>query len=68
MLGLLDFFSKQDSWSYCRMQEKYECHIEVRIVYASKHWQELVSSEMMQAIAKLRTAVEELGGRVHVRY
>jgi len=50
------------------MREKYECLIEVKIVYASERWQGVVSSKMMQAIAKLRAAVEELGGRVHVRY
>jgi len=50
------------------MQEKYECLIEVKIVYASERWQELVSSKMMESIAKLRAAVEELGGKMRVRY
>jgi len=50
------------------MREKYECLIEVKISYASERWQELVSSKMMQAITKLRAAVEELGGKVRVRY
>lgn len=50
------------------MRQKYECLIEVKIGYASERWQELVSSKMMQAIVKLRAAVEELGGKVRVRY
>ena len=62
------FPANQDRWSYCRMQEKYECLIEVKIVYASERWQELVSSKMMESIAKLRAAVEELGGKMRVRH
>jgi len=61
----------QRSWFpgvICRMREKFECLIEVKIVYASERWQELVSSKMMQTIEKLKAAVEELGGKVHIRY
>jgi hypothetical protein len=61
------FPANQDRWSYCRMQEKYECLIEVKIVYASERWQELVSGKMRQAIEKLRAAVEEMGGKICVR-
>lgn len=50
------------------MTEKYECLIEVKIVYPSERWQELVSSKMVKSIAKLRAAVEELGGKMRVRY
>lgn len=50
------------------MREKYECLIEVKIVYGSERWQGLVSSKMIQAIASLKAAVEELGGKVHIRY
>ena len=50
------------------MTEKYECLIEVEIVYPSRRWQEMVSSKMVKSIAKLRTVVEEMGGKVRVRY
>ena len=50
------------------MREKNECLIEVKIIYASERWQELVSSKMLESIAKLRAAVEEMGGKVRVRY
>ena len=62
------FPESQDRRSCCRVRQKYECLIEVKIGYASERWQELVSSKMMQAIAKLRAAVEEMGGKVHVSY
>lgn len=50
------------------MRQKYECLIKVKIVYAPERWQELVGNKMLQAIAKLKAVVEELGGKVHVRY
>ena len=50
------------------MAEKYECLIEVRISYPSKRLQELVTSKMVKSIAKLRAVVEEMGGKVRVRY
>lgn len=50
------------------MLKKYECLIEVKIVYSSHRWQGEVSSKMMQIIAKLKAAVEELGGKVQVRH
>jgi len=48
--------------------KKHECLIEVKIVYSSYRWQGEVSSKMMQTIAKLRAAAEELGGKIRVRY
>jgi hypothetical protein len=50
------------------MPQKYECIIEVKIIYASHRWQGELYGAMSQTIAKLRTAVEELGGKVRVRY
>ena len=50
------------------MTEKYECLIEVRILYPSKRLQELVISKMVESIAKLRAVVEEMGGNIRVRY
>jgi len=51
------------------MPGKYECLIEVRILYPSKHLQEMVTSKMVKSIAKLRAVVEEeMGGNIRVRY
>jgi hypothetical protein len=54
--------------SYQGLLKKYECLIEVEIVYSSHRWQGEITSKMMQSIAKLRAAVEELGGKIYVRY
>ena len=50
------------------MDKKYCYVIEVEGPNGSKGWQKEVNKRMRQAIEKLRTAVEELGGRVCVRY
>lgn len=50
------------------MSKNYNYTIEVRVPNGSKGWQKQVSSEMRQAIEKLKVAVEELGGKVCVRY
>jgi len=50
------------------MAKKYECLIEVKILYPSERWQELVNGKMVQAITKLRAAVKEMGGKINVRY
>jgi hypothetical protein len=42
--------------------------IEVEVPSGSKGWQEVVNTEMKQALDKLRNAVEALGGQVYVRY
>jgi len=61
------FPSKLNHWC-CRMRKKYECLIEVKIVYGSERWEEFVSSKMVETITKLRATVEELGGKVHIRH
>jgi len=50
------------------MAETYECLIEVKILYPTPRWQKVVSGKMVELIAKLRTTVEELGGKIRVRY
>ncbi|MCW3993938.1 MAG: hypothetical protein NWE85_05180 [Candidatus Bathyarchaeota archaeon] len=50
------------------MSRKYCFTIEVRVPDGPKGWQKLVDSEIKQAIEKLKTVVEELGGKVCVRY
>jgi len=48
--------------------KKYECLIEVEIVYSSHRWQGEITNKMIQSIAKLRAAVEELEDKIYVRY
>jgi GH25 family lysozyme M1 (1,4-beta-N-acetylmuramidase) len=50
------------------MSKKYRCVIEVEVPNGSKGWQEVANARMRQAIEKLRLAMEELGGKVYVRY
>jgi hypothetical protein len=50
------------------MAKKYECFIEVKVLYCSERWQELLDGKMKQILAQLRTSVEELGGEISVRY
>jgi len=50
------------------MSKKYSYFIEVEVPNGSKGWQKVVNNRMKRAIEKLRIAVEELGGRVCVRY
>lgn len=50
------------------MSKNYNYTIEVRVPNGPKGWQKQVNSEMRQAIEKLKAAVEELGGKVCVRY
>jgi hypothetical protein len=50
------------------MSKKYCYVIEVEVPNGSKGWQSVVNSRMKHAIEKLRHAVEELGGKVYVRY
>jgi hypothetical protein len=50
------------------MSKKYSYVIEVEVPNGSKGWQKVVNNRMRQAIEKLRLAVEELGGKVCVRY
>ena len=50
------------------MSKKNSYTIEVRVPGGPKGWQNLVNGEMRQAIEKLKTVVEELGGKVCVRH
>ncbi|MEM4704615.1 MAG: hypothetical protein QXJ02_06070 [Candidatus Bathyarchaeia archaeon] len=44
------------------------CTIEVDVPSGSEGWQEFVSRRMKEELDKFRSVVEELGGRVCVRY
>jgi hypothetical protein len=50
------------------MSERHYYTIEVTAPDGPEGWQILVNSEMRQAIEKLKAVVEELGGKVCVRY
>lgn len=50
------------------MSKKYSYIIEVEVPNGSKGWQDVVNTRMRQAIERLRRAVEELGGKIYVRY
>ena len=50
------------------MSKKYYCVIEVRVPCGPEGWQTLVNDKMRQTIEKIKATVEELGGRVCVRY
>lgn len=50
------------------MSKKHNYTIEVRVPDGPKGWQKTVNSEMRQAIERLKAVVEELGGKVCVRY
>jgi len=48
--------------------EQYYCIIEVRVPSGSKGWQDTVNDRMKQILEKLKSSVEELGGKVYIRY
>lgn len=50
------------------MSKKYYWVIEVQVPNGSEGWQKVVKERMRHAIEKLRASVEELGGKVCVRY
>ena len=50
------------------MNKKYRCVIEVEVPNGCKGWQEVAVDRMSRAIEELKTALEELGGKVYVRY
>jgi hypothetical protein len=50
------------------MSNKRHLLIEVNVPGGPEGWKKLVNNEMRQAIEKLTTVVEELGGKVCVRY
>jgi len=50
------------------MSKKYYCVIEVKVPDGPEGWKTVVNDRMRHTLEKLRSAVEELGGRVFVRY
>jgi len=50
------------------MSKKLYCIIEVKVPSGPKGWQTTVNDRMRQTLERLKIAVEELGGRVWVRY
>jgi hypothetical protein len=50
------------------MSKTYYCVIEVRVPLGPESWQLQVNDRMRQTLEKLKAAVEELGGKVWVRY
>ena len=50
------------------MSKKYYCVIEVKVPLGPQGWQIVVNDKMRHTLEKLKVAVEELGGRVCVRY
>ena len=50
------------------MSRRYHYVIEVKVPDGAKGWQQVVNNNMSQALDKLRVAVEEMGGKVQVRY
>jgi len=50
------------------MSRKYYCVIEVKVPSGPEGWKMVVNDKMGNTLEKLKVAVEELGGRVFVRY
>jgi len=50
------------------MSKKYYCVIEVKVPLGPEGWQLQVNDKMRHPLEKLKAAVEELGGKVWVRY
>ena len=50
------------------MSKKYYCTIEVKVPLGPEGWQKVVNDRMKQTLDKLKVSVEELGGKVFVRY
>ncbi|MBX5327553.1 MAG: hypothetical protein ACQXXH_02805 [Candidatus Bathyarchaeia archaeon] len=42
--------------------------IEVKVPSGCEGWQNVVNDKMSQALEKLKVVVEELGGKVYIRY
>jgi|YelNatPaOPRAMG01_1025707.scaffolds.fasta_scaffold14523_4 hypothetical protein len=53
---------------FIQLGEQYYCVIEVKVPSGSKGWQILVNDRMKNVLEGLRATVEELGGKVHIRY
>ncbi len=50
------------------VSRKFNYVIEVNVPTGAEGWQDVVNSNLRQAIDKLKASVEELGGKVAVRY
>ncbi|MBS7616692.1 hypothetical protein KEJ45_05795 [Candidatus Bathyarchaeota archaeon] len=50
------------------MGEQYYCVIEVKVPSGAKGWQNLVNNQMKQVLERFKISVEELGGKVYIRY
>ena len=50
------------------MSKKYYCVIEVKVPLGPQGWQIVVNDKMRHTLEKLKATVEELGGKVWVRY
>jgi len=42
--------------------------IEVKVPSGCEGWQDVVNDKMSQALERLKLVVEELGGKVYIRY
>jgi len=51
-----------------QLGEQYYCVIEVKVPSGPRGWQILVNDRMKNVLEGLRATVEELGGKVHIRY
>jgi len=66
---MLNDFPQDTAMEVCRgVSKKFYCVIEVKVPSGVEGWQRLVNSRMGQVIEKLKLSVEELGGKVFVRY
>ncbi|MCS7125113.1 MAG: hypothetical protein NZ932_06870 [Candidatus Bathyarchaeota archaeon] len=50
------------------MGEQYYFIIEIRIPSGPKGWQDIVNSRMKNILERLKSSIEELGGKVYIRY
>jgi len=50
------------------MSKKYYCVIEVKVHAGPESWKIVVNDKMRHTLEKLKVAVEELEGRVFIRY
>ncbi|MBX5321075.1 MAG: hypothetical protein QHH12_03885 [Candidatus Bathyarchaeota archaeon] len=48
--------------------EQYYCIIEVKVPSGPRGWRILVNDRMKQVLEKFKISVEELGGKVYIRY
>jgi hypothetical protein len=51
-----------------QMSKKLYCVIEVKVPSGPKGWQSTVNDKMRLTLEKLEVSVEELGGRIWIRY